>query len=733
MCPERLMPARRGVLFAAAVVVAAMTAATGPSVVLAEDPPVCPSDADAAYAMTAAALTGPSHTDVILRFTAAPGCDAVTAVKHVQIKTFTETGKLAGVANFSDVSAQGGTADVALGRVERSRRIEADATLQPGATARAYVLRGAATSLLRPDLAVTAHAPVQTLTTRPVTVTAEVAELKGDTGSTAQVVLAGPLGPLADPVEVTVPAGGRVEATFPNVALTSPVPVELRVVATATGPAEYDAADDTNDMQAATVEVTKSELVPSRLLVDSLGGYGFQFNHHLYAPITNPPPATLPDLEAKVNALEPQFVRIFYSENWEANADGTHATDWPANLDSFKRVVTLAQEAGPTIVIAYQSTTFAKVKPDLWMSRFADVLQDLIVNRGLTNVRWVSLGNEPNTINAAGNPTLTFQQYEALYRALDAQLRARGLRSQVGLIGGDLVQNTEDTPNGHRQWFDYMVAHMNDVLDAWSEHIYWNYDAPQRMEERLKDVSYLVHQELPESARKPTFLMEYGVRGYSNCGTQPTLKNAYYLPDCSDLRRLPLAAFHKLAFAIESAQLGFDAVSNWDLYWSTYDRTKANQSFWMIGPPEEGWALYPSYYAFQLLLQTTARGWHVLGVDPWTAADEAEPIARQATDPPTWIWDQPEQELTAYGGPHGELTIVGLDTNGRVLVAPNGVSSDYSIGGLPPDTTFTLALWNATGDGTNSVAQTITTGAVGVARFSVPLQAAFVLTTVPVS
>ena len=55
------------------------------------------------------------------------------------------------------------------------------------------------------------------------------------------------------------------------------------------------------------------------------------------------------------------------------------------------------------------------------------------------------------------------------------------------------------------------------------------------------------------------------------------------------------------------------------------------------------------------------------------------------------------------------------------------------IGGLPPTTTFTLALWNATGDGKNSVAGTITTTTAGVARFDVPLQAAFVLTTVPVS
>ena len=657
----------------------------------------------------------------------------MTAVKHVQIKTFTEAGKVADVVNFNDVSAEGGVADVALARVERLRRIEAEATVQTGTPPKAYVLHDATTSLLRPDLAVTAHAPLQTLATRPITVTADVSELKGDTGATAQVALAGPLGPLADPVDVTVPAGGHLEVTFSNIALTSPIPVDLKVTVTAAAPAEYDAADDANNTDGATVEVTKNELARSRLLVETLGGYGFQFNQHLYAPITNPPPATLPDLEAKVKALEPQFVRIFYSENWEANADGTHATDWPANLDSFKHVVALANEAGPTIVIAYQSTTFAKVNPTLWMSRFADVLQDLIVNRGLTNVRWVSLGNEPNTVNAAGNASITFAQYEALYRALDAQLRARGLRSQIGLIGGDLVQNTEDTPNSHRAWFDYMVAHMNDVLDAWSEHIYWNYDDPQRMEERLKDVAYLVNQELPESARKPTFLMEYGVRGYTSCGTQPNLKNAYYLPDCSDLRRMPLAAFHKLAFVIASAQLGFDAVSNWDLYWSTYDRTKANQSFWMIGPPEEGWALYPSYYAFQLLLQTTARGWQVLGVDPWTTADEAEPIARQTTDPPTWIWDPAEQELTAYSGPDGQLTIVGLDTNGRTLVTPNGVSSDYSVGGVPPDTTFTLALWNATGDGTNSVAQTITTGAAGVARFSVPLQAAFVLTTVPVS
>jgi hypothetical protein len=428
-------------------------------------------------------------------------------------------------------------------------------------------------------------------------------------------------------------------------------------------------------------------------------------------------------LESKVKALEPQLVRIFYSENWEANSDGTHP-EWQQNLESFKKVVELANASGATIVIAYQGVASAKLKPDLWMPRFADVLQDLIVNRGLTNVRWVTIANEPN----AG--AVTLPQYEALYRSLDAALTTRGLRDHIGLMAGDLVQNTEGTPSGHRAWFDYMVAHMNNVVDAWSEHIYWNFDQPRRGEERIKDVAHLVQQELPEGARKPTFIMEYGVRGVTSCGTKPDLKFAYY-PDanCTDLRRMPFGAFQKLAFAIEAAQLGFDGASYWDLYWSTYDKTKANQSFWIIGPPEEDWALYPSYYAFQLLLQTTGRGWQVEGVDPWGADDAPESILHQDT----WLWDQPEQELVAYRGPDGQLTVAGLDTTGRALVAPNGESSSYSIGGLPPHTTFTLAVWNADGSGKNSVAATIDTGAAGVARFDVPLQAAFVLTTVPMS
>jgi hypothetical protein len=77
--------------------------------------------------------------------------------------------------------------------------------------------------------------------------------------------------------------------------------------------------------------------------------------------------------------------------------------------------------------------------------------------------------------------------------------------------------------------------------------------------------------------------------------------------------------------------------------------------------------------------------------------------------------------------------VLGLDTHGGQLTAPTEAKSSYSIGGLPPFTTFTLAVWNAAGDGLDTIAGTIETGKAGVARFEVPLHAAFALTTMPVS
>jgi hypothetical protein len=255
-------------------------------------------------------------------------------------------------------------------------------------------------------------------------------------------------------------------------------------------------------------------------------------------------------------------------------------------------------------------------------------------------------------------------------------------------------------------------------------HIYWNYWDLARMEFRLKDVRRIVMEELPREARKPVYVTEFGVRGILNFPGKPAFQPGYW-EDGTPTARTNIAAFQQLWFNIVASQLGYSGTAKWDAYWGKYD-SSYNASHYLIGPPEEGWPLFPSYHALRMLLQTTEPGWTVLGVAPWEEDDWKLSVDHAAND-------QAEKEVVAYAGPTKELTLIGLDTHGRGL---NGVSSEtpaYSFGGLPPNTNLNLVLWNANGNGENSFARTVATNAAGVARFEVPLHAAFALTTVPVS
>ena len=326
-------------------------------------------------------------------------------------------------------------------------------------------------------------------------------------------------------------------------------------------------------------------------------------------------------------------------------------------------------------------------------------------------MRWVTIQNEPNTTQ------LTLPEYEDLNRALDAQLIARGLRNQVGIMAGDLVESGQG--GGQRLWLQYIAAHMNDIVDAYSEHVYWNYWDTERMEFRLKDIHKLVTEELPEEARKPTYITEFGVRGIQNFPGRPVVQPGYW-EDGTPMGRTNIAAFQQLWFDVLSAQLGFDGTAKWDGYWGKYD--SGTQAHWLIGPAEEGWPLFPAYHALRLVLQTTQRGWQVLGVDPWAEDDWNRDMQ-----------DTSEHEVAAYAGSNAELTLIGMDTAGGALNAASPEMPAYSIGGLPAYTRFNLAIWNAGANGENAIDGSVMTNGAGVARFEVPLHAAFALTTVPVS
>ncbi len=288
------------------------------------------------------------------------------------------------------------------------------------------------------------------------------------------------------------------------------------------------------------------------------------------------------------------------------------------------KVVQLAQDTGATIDITFQNlgNVADPGRPGPPMAKFADVLEDLVVNHGLTNVRWADVGNEPNS------GSVTFDQYKALYRSFDAELVARGLRDQIQLMGGGLVENGANPARDHYSWMELIATNMGDILDGYAEHVYWFYYDPGRLEYRLRDTWHLMNEVLPPDQRKPVYMMEFGIRGNGTCGTKPAFANLYYGadPTCPEIWRTNIAGFQQLWFNIDSAQLSVAGTSKWDAYWSRYDNSSAgNQLYWMIGPPTEGSPLTPTYYAMSLLFHTTAPGWQIIGVDPWDSSDWGGP------------------------------------------------------------------------------------------------------------
>ena len=178
------------------------------------------------------------------------------------------------------------------------------------------------------------------------------------------------------------------------------------------------------------------------------------------------------------------------------------------------KVVRLAQEAGAIIDISFQNLGNARFTPGPDMAKFADVLVDLVRNHGLTNVRWAEVGNEPNS---GGLAAVSLAEYEVLVRTLDEQLRARGLRDHIRLMGPGLIENAGVPTRTHYVWMQWIAANMGDVLDAWGQHVYWFYNDAGRLEYRLRDIWHLLNEVIPPEQRKPTYMMEYGVRGIATC------------------------------------------------------------------------------------------------------------------------------------------------------------------------------------------------------------------------
>lgn len=425
-------------------------------------------------------------------------------------------------------------------------------------------------------------------------------------------------------------------------------------------------------------------------VVGSFDGFGGQLNQHLYARISGPPPL-LADVEAKVIALEPQLVRIFFN---------TSAWQNPDRLDSFVRTVRLADRANAEINITWQGSTFEFAMRN--MDRFADLLAGMLADGSIERL-WVTLFNEPNTTQR------TLPEYEQVHRLLHRELRDRGVRDRVRFMGGDLIRSTAGDPQA--EWFRYMARNMGDLLDAWSVHVYWDFWEPDKIDERLLREVRTIFSTIPAPQRRPLYITEFGVRGIEGFEGERSFEPGFW-PDGRPMSETNAAAFQQAWFNLRAAQLGYSGTVKWDVYPAKYDAGTQDHS--SLGSAAQGWPVRPVYRVLQLLTLTTKpRGGSIVELTSAAGAD-------------------PSKLLTAYISPARDITVLGLDMDGGSIPTTSNALVPYSVGGLPPNTYFRLLVWN--GDGAGAIVDNgfLATSPTGTAAFSAPLDSVFALTNTPI-
>jgi len=630
------------------------------------------------YKLSLRSLTTPPRTDLVIRITAKKaGCELPDTRTGVQVAVLRFKTLKPRKVVVGSIAAPGATATINIGRVQRLRLVRATVLFGPQ-----VALTAEAKTLLKPDLALTrAYAGRSAVVGRPFFVVAIVKNRTKDVGLGAVVSVSAAGTPLATKT-VKVGPRRRVVLQIP-VTLAQLGTTPLTVTVTPSSAIETTLKNNTRGLA---VEATDFKVQESATLVQTFAGYGGQFNHHVYAAISRAAGVTddnAKDMERKMRDLQPQFSRIFFNQT---------AFSDPDRMQSFVRTVQLAQSTGTTINVTWQGGTLSVANGTI--PKFADVLIDLVRKRGITNLRWLTLQNEPNRTR------ITMAQYEAQYRALDPYIQS--IRGQLRYMGGDLVRAPDVGPPNQQAWFDYMATHMADILDAYSIHVFWDYFDTQKLVDRLTEVRAIVNA-LPQTGRKPLYVSEYGVRGLRTFNGVAAGDPGVW-DDGTPMSQTNVNAFQHAWFDVLAARLGYVGTSKWDSYFGKYDN--GTQAYYMIGDPAAGWPLYPIYNSMRLLTATVGKGWRTVNVDSGPSDSRL---------------------LAAYVGKAGEHTVVGLDTAGAQLntVSPTVVS--YTIGGLPPSRSFQLTIWNAAGDGLLGQPTPAATDAAGVVAISVPQQAVFAL------
>ncbi len=434
--------------------------------------------------------------------------------------------------------------------------------------------------------------------------------------------------------------------------------------------------------------------ITENVLCSEFLGFGTEFNPfiHTYTNEAFVQEADMETLESLVEELRPQLVRIFIYLNWWRNGEKDM-------LSSLERTLQLAKQVGAdvhlTVSGGWSAPLYVESSWGTTALETAIALHSLVTEKGFTNIKYINIGNEPNTTQQGP------EAHVGLHLALDKALRNFGLREQIKIMAGDI------TAAGRDAWLPYLGENLGNVLDSYSVHIYWNYwDSTKDYIPKLSGIRDIISP----SARKPVLVMEFGNRGKrgpDSSGDPGIDLEEVHMSDS------PIAAFELSMFMLQALKHGMSGMSKWEAWDGYYKDMKRFIHHGLVGISDGQWKPKPSYELYMLFTRSTRRGWEVRDVA--TKNSNITSVAMNGDDECTIF-------LRNESGKMGKVTVEGLPENSTM--------HSYSFTLIPSSAPGIKSTWRG---GLKEGKEVGATDARGRITIEIPGQTLLVLTTLNIA
>lgn len=331
----------------------------------------------------------------------------------------------------------------------------------------------------------------------------------------------------------------------------------------------------------------KLTLHPDEVISDHWQGFGAQGDLFLRLQRTIVQGVNDEDralVHRRILAMRPKLVRLACNLcDWEAER-GKHTPDSEGLVD-LRETLAVYKQAGAEIQITewgYHLPEWSRAEQQIphpderraFTDSWASLLKYLRHDCGFTHIRYITLYNEPNR--------LSWEGYSDVYRALDASLKAAGIRGEIAIVGPDeacenllmsrAVKELDD-------FIDYYDAHCYNA-NTGRESAYW-------IRPRIELMPAVKNGGIP--SRKRFLITEFGMLDQMNTWFNPHNSEYDYgifLADC----------------AIVGCNEGVSGMAMWCLMDTDYGQ-RMKWGMWRFR--DENWEPRPGFYSWSLITRYT--------------------------------------------------------------------------------------------------------------------------------